>query len=290
MILLVGGTGYVGRHVAVRLAGSGAPVRCLVRPARANTAGRFLASLGFEVRTGDLDDADSVRAASAGVRLIVSAAPIGHAPVLLACAPAPVERFVFFSSQRGRSGVPSHSVAAVQAGEAAVAAAARPCVVLRPTMIYGPGDDRNIGRIVAFVRRHGWFPVFGRGTALQQPVFVGDVAEAVHAAVSGRGRTGATYDLAGPEPLPFVRLLELIGRAVNRRVRRPRIPLWVALPLLRTAQVAGLRLPLTVEQVRRLQEDKACSIAAAQEDLGFAPLGFAAGLLLSLWRGEIAAR
>jgi nucleoside-diphosphate-sugar epimerase len=193
-----------------------------------------------------------------------------------------VERLVLLSSQRARSGVPSASVAAVQAGEAAVAAAQRPCVVLRPTMIYGPGDDRNISRIVAFVRRHGWFPVFGDGQALQQPVFVGDVVEAIHAAASGRGKTGGRYDLAGPDPLPFVRLLDLIGRAVGRQPLKPRIPLWVAIPLLQLARAVGVRLPLEAEQVRRLQEDRSCSIAAAREDLGFAPLSFSAGLALSL--------
>jgi nucleoside-diphosphate-sugar epimerase len=281
VIVLVGGTGYVGGHLGLRLAAAGEPVCCLVRRGAAGAAKEKLAPLGLALMTGDLEDAASVRAACAGARVVVSLAHIRYAPVLLDAVPAAVQRLVLVSSQRLHSGVASASVAAVRAGEQAVAGSPVPCVTLRPTMIFGPGDDRNLSRVAGFVRRHGWFPVCGCGRALQQPVYVGDVVEAMVAVIQGRGRTGGVYDLAGPEPLPFDQVIDLVGEAVGRPPVKVHVPVWLAVAAVRAAQAVGARVPLQVEQVLRLQEDRSCSIAAARLDLGFAPLDLAAALARS---------
>ena len=143
-------------------------------------------------------------------------------------------------------------------------------------MIFGPGNDRNISRLAAHLRRIRCIPVFGSGRHLQQPVFVDDVVSAILASLA-RG-PGGEYALAGPRPLPYNEMIELVGDAVGVRPLKLHIPVPLALAACHLARILPLKLALDGEQVRRLQEDKCYSIDAATEDLDFTPLGFEAAL------------
>jgi nucleoside-diphosphate-sugar epimerase len=275
MILVTGATGYTGRRLVARLAATGAQVRCLVRADSDRTP---LAILNPQVHVGDLETPSSIRPAFDGVRVVIHLAHIRFAQTVLQSTPPNVQRLVMVSSLQALSRVPSLSVDRVLEGEAAVAASGLPCVTLRPSMIYGPGNDRNISLLAARIRRHRVQPLVGDGRALQQPVFVDDVAAAVLAAAQGRGRAGQTYALCGPDPHSYTELVDLVGAAVGRRPLKVRVPVWLALVALRACRWAGLSPAVNSEQIRRLQENKACSIDAARRDLGFEPVSFPAGL------------
>ena len=118
----------------------------------------------------------------------------------------------------------------------------------------------------------------GGGRHLQQPVHVADVADAVLTAVERPAAAGMTYDVAGPEPLPFAELLRISARAVGSRTRFIPVPLT---PLVRFAD-SYERLShhprIRAEQLLRLAEDKAFVIDDAARDLCFAPRQFADGI------------
>jgi nucleoside-diphosphate-sugar epimerase len=133
--------------------------------------------------------------------------------------------------------------------------------------------------LAGFLRRCCWFPIFGDGQALQQPVHVDDVAAAIMAAAVRPEAAGRQYAVAGPRAIPYDRLVDLVGAAVGVAPVKVHLPVALVLALARVLpKGAGRRLGLEPEQVLRLQEDKSCSIGAAVADLGFAPVDLVEGL------------
>jgi nucleoside-diphosphate-sugar epimerase len=276
VILITGATGYTGRFLVARLLGAGEQVRCLVRPT-SNRAS--LDTLGVEICLGDLERPGTLVPAFAGAEVALHLAHVRYTRSVLAAAGPELRRVVVVSSMRRFSRVPSRSVDEVIAGEESALEAGPRVVLLRPTMIYGPGDDRNLSRLAGFLRRYRWFPVFGQGRALQQPVHVEDVVAAIMAAAVRPEAAGRQYTLAGQRAVTYDQLVDLIAAAVGVRPVKVHLPVPLVLALARLLPAAaGRRLGLEPEQVRRLQEDKSCSIAAAAADLGFAPVDLVEGL------------
>lgn len=275
MILVTGATGYTGRFLLPRLAETGQSLCCLVRP----TSDReWLDRMGVKVHIGDLEQPGAVRPAFRGVERVLHLAHIRYARAIVECVDSQIEQVVLVSSLRCFSRVPSASVEEVRGGEDCIRLSGMPYTLLRPSMIYGPGNDRNISRLVAHLRLCRWLPVFGSGQGLQQPVYVEDVVSAILAAVRTPGAIGNSYSLAGPEAISYDRLVDLVGNAIGVVPLKVHIPVKLALAGLWLGSLLGARLGVDPEQVLRLQEDKVCSIEAAHGDLGYRPLGFAAGL------------
>jgi len=275
VILVTGGTGYTGRRALPRLHSLGEPLRFLVRP---ESHAEGLTRPGDELVWGDLERPEDVARACEGVERVLHLAHIRFAGALAAAAGQGLRHAVLVSSTWRHSRVPSAAVDEVIAGEAAVIASSLPWTVLRPTMIYGPGNDRNISRLATQVRRHGWVPIFGSGKQLHQPVFVDDVVDACLCCLALPLASRRAYDLGGAAPLTYNELVDAVGRAVGRRVRRVHLPAHPAAIALSLVERLGIRLPITALQVRRSQQSRACDIAPARAELGYCPMTFQEGL------------
>jgi len=265
-ILLVGGTGFLGSAVAARLADR-API-ALVRP----TSDLAVLPDGMERRVGDLAEPLPLQ----GIDTLVYCASMGfgHVPVLVRQleAQSGARRAVFVSTTAIFTRLPAASRAVRLEAEQAVQASTLTWTILRPTMIYGTGRDRNISRLLRFLTRWPIFPLCGN--ALWQPIHIDDLADAVVAALDTPATYRTAYNLAGAEPLRFADLVRTAGRAVGRRVVLVRVPVQVAVL---AAKLSGV---VTPEQIRRLAEDKAFAIADAARDFNFAPRSFAQGVKL----------
>ena len=275
MIVVTGATGYTGSLLVRRLLAEGEAVRCLVRP---GTDARALEELGVEVVRGDLEQPDGAGTAFAGARVVLHLASIRHAQSVLDGVDVGIERMVLVSSLRRFSLVPDPTVAEVTEAEALVLESELPWVMLRPSMIYGPGDDRNISRLAAQLRRRRVLPIPGRGQCLHQPVYVEDVVAAILAAAAKPGIEHRSYALAGLEPLSYNALVDAVGAAIGVRPLKVHLPLWMALWGVAMARRIGLFAGIDRAQILRLQEDKAYSIEEASADLDYAPVAFATGL------------
>jgi nucleoside-diphosphate-sugar epimerase len=138
--------------------------------------------------------------------------------------------------------------------------------LLRPTMIYGAPGDRNLERLIRFVRRWPIVPIPGDGRGLQQPVHVEDVARAV-AAVVGRGDlAGRAFDVPGPAPLTFDAIVRTVAAVLARRRPLVHVPAFLA------------RVVASREQIARLAEDKSADPRPAADAFGYAPRAFEAGI------------
>lgn len=260
MRLLVSGTsGALGRAVAAIAAERGSEVtRTCRRPLP-----------GAQDTRLDLTDADAVRRAAKGVEAAVLC------PILTVSARAArilagegVRRIVVLSSNNVAIDHDSPVYEALRQAERSLAGLDAEIVILRPTMIYGHADDGNLSRLMRFARRFGFLPCPGDGQALQQPVFVGDVAEAVVQAALGRHAPGP-FSVAGPEVVTTGALFSDILRAAGRNPRAVmRLPLAPVVWMAELAEQANLRFPLNKAQLARIALDKT---ATAPPPFGFVP-------------------
>jgi NADH dehydrogenase len=167
---------------------------------------------------------------------------------------------------------------------------------MRPSVLFGPEDD-FFNRFAAMARVSPFMPLIGGGTTRFQPVFVGDVAEAVARALEGRAQAGATYELGGPQISTFRDLLAFICKTTGRN--RALIPLsWgAARPVaFLTEAVSAIPLGLfpdwsvlTRDQIELLRRDNVVSPEALAErrtlqGLGIQPDSFEAVVPTYLWR------
>lgn len=150
--------------------------------------------------------------------------------------------------------------------------------LLRPTMIYGSHRDKNLHKLIKFCDRYSFFPVFGSGQNLLQPVHADDLAQAILSLFLNPNIEGA-YDLSGGTIITFNELIKLVGKLIGKPVRPLRLPykagLWSATL---SEKILGDRSPVRREQILRLQEDKAYSHEPATQDFGYSPRSLEVGL------------
>ncbi|HEY5733053.1 MAG TPA: sugar nucleotide-binding protein, partial [Methyloceanibacter sp.] len=149
------------------------------------------------------------------------------------------------------------------AGEAAVKDVFPDAVILQPSVVFGP-EDEFFNRFAALARLSPALPLIGGGKTRFQPVFVGDVAKAVIAALTGKAQARAMYELGGPEILS---MREVMERVLTYTMRK-RMLVTLPFPLAKL-QGAMLQLlpnpPLTLDQVRLLENDNVVSEAAKRD-------------------------
>lgn len=147
-------------------------------------------------------------------------------------------------------------------------------VILRPTLIYGIGRDKNVSEIARFVRRFGFFPVFGEAKGLRQPIHAEDVAGACLAALQGSDCRNHSYNISGGETLTYREMVARIFTALGRRPRVLRVPLWA----FRLAMTMLRRLPRyrqwSSAMAERMNRDLVFDHAEAARDLALKPRAF----------------
>ena len=153
-------------------------------------------------------------------------------------------------------------------------------VIMRPSVVFGP-EDKFFNRFAAMARIMPALPLIGGGHGLLQPVFVGDVADAVALAVDGQAVPGTTYELGGPEVRSFAEIMRFVLDTTGRRRPLVPIPFPAARLLARGTEIAkaatlGLlpaMLDMTRDQVELLKEDNIVSEAATAEGRTLQGLG-----------------
>lgn len=150
--------------------------------------------------------------------------------------------------------------------------------LLRPTMIYGSHRDKNLHKLIRFCDRYGFFPVFGSGQCLLQPVHADDLAQALLSVFLNPKVEGA-YNLSGGTVVTFLELLSLVEKLLGRPVRPLNIPYQLGVWSVTLSEtLLGTHTPVRREQILRLQEDKAYSHEAASRTFSYAPRSLEAGL------------
>jgi len=284
MILVTGGTGFVGPKVVHALRAEGRDVRCLVRePRRART----LEAWGCELVQGDVTDASSLKRAVAGCKAVVHLVSIiagrrsdfervmtrATQDLAVAAAEAGVRRFVLMSalgvSEQTRTLTPYF--AAKWAMETAVRASGLEHVIFRPSFVFG----RDGGALPIFVRQVRWSPVtpvLGDGRSRIQPIWVDDVASYFAKAVDLPAAANRTFELGGPDRVTWNELYERIAKVLRKRRARVNVPLALVRPGAALAELLP-RPPITRDQLKMIEGgDNVAEMGPALEAFGIHPL------------------
>jgi nucleoside-diphosphate-sugar epimerase len=146
--------------------------------------------------------------------------------------------------------------------------------ILRPTLIYGLGSDKNISVIARFIRRFAFFPLFGAARGLRQPIHVHDVAVSCLAALNGGGAINRCYNLSGGETLTYREMVGRIFLAMGKSPRFVTFPLWsfrMAAPCLR---ILPYFRQWSAAMAERMNQNLVFDHEDASRDLGFCPRPF----------------
>jgi nucleoside-diphosphate-sugar epimerase len=148
-------------------------------------------------------------------------------------------------------------------------------VVLRPTIIYGQGQDKNLAEIARFIRRFRFFPLFGSALGLRQPIHAADVAGACFSALQSSQSSNHAYNLSGGETLTYRDMVARVFIALGKAPRLLTVPLWVFRLALLLLRCLPRYRHWTAAMAERMNQDLVFEHSAAQRDLGFNPRGFA---------------
>ena len=146
--------------------------------------------------------------------------------------------------------------------------------ILRPTLIYGVGLDRNVADIARFAKRFGVFPILGKGLGLRQPVHTADLAEACLLAIDSSASFNRIYNLSGGETLTYREMVERVFRALGKPARIVSIPKPVFRLMIGLARLSPTYRHLKPEMATRMDRDLCFNHLAAEQDFGFSPRPF----------------
>jgi NADH dehydrogenase len=288
VVVLLGGSGFFGRHVAQELLARGARLRIVSRnPERAfklKPLGNLgQAQLGRYDVTRARDLASAFVGADAAVNLVGAFAGDldaiqgrGAGRIAAAAKAAGVQAFVHISAIGADAESRTGYARTKAEGEVAVLAEFPQATILRPSILFGP-DDNFVNMFAGLISLMPVLPVFGPQAQLQ-PLFVDDAAEAVAAALRDPGvHGGKIYEIAGPEVLTMIELNERIARAQGRK------RLFAELPDALSGIIAALPLaPISRDQWALLRDGNVASAKApGLKALGVAPRPL--GLFLDRW-------
>jgi len=281
-LFITGATGFTGSRVVPLLLKNGYEVRCLYR---ASSDRSTLSDPKIEWIQGDLSDTQALTSAMQGTDTLVNIASLGfgHADsIIRAAKDAGIKRAIFISTTAIFTQLNAKSKKVRVAAELAIETSGLKSTILRPTMIYGSPRDRNMWRLIRFIRYSPIIPVFGDGKSLQQPIYVDNVAQAVVSCLSSDNTIGKSYNIAGKHPLTYNEVIDTIGKAMKKRAWKLHIPSKPVVAMLSLFERLRIPFPIKAEQVLRLNENKDFSYADAQGDFGFSPLAFEEGIRLEL--------
>jgi uncharacterized protein YbjT (DUF2867 family) len=290
-VLVTGASGFVGSHLLPELLGAGHRVVALVRsPASGEKVTRRLPgalAANLELRTGDVDRPATLPAALAGVEAVVHLAAIprdsnggrqllavnldGTRNLVAAMQASGVMRLVHLGALGVEDREELHYAKSKARAERAVRESGLDWTILKPSLLFGPGD--GFFNIVAGLVRlsPGIVPVPGNGTSRFQPLHVGDLALCLRLALERPETVGHAFELGGPRVWTYREITAEVCRGMGRR--RAILPMPV--PLIRlvagAAEAVHLPFPVATDQLRQLALDNVGPLDGVHSAFGFIP-------------------
>jgi uncharacterized protein YbjT (DUF2867 family) len=276
-IFITGGTGKTGQAVLRRLAADevfrDARITGLCRP---GGRGERLLPFGVRIAGGDASSAESLRKVYRGEPVVIHISSIFHAhAVLEGC--RGMKRLVAVSSTRVYSKAWDRA-GEIEEAERAIERSGIAYTILRPTMIYGTPDDRNISKLIRLVAKYGIVPLPGGGTSIFQPVHVDDLASCILAALKTPASFGRSYDVPGGSAHTLREIVAIISGKLGKKAVVVPFPITLAETAAGAMEKLLPRLVIRREQIERLREDKRYDFSKTAKDLGYAPRPFADGV------------
>jgi uncharacterized protein YbjT (DUF2867 family) len=289
MILVIGGTGFVGSNLIQRMRREGLPVRAVVRDIDKAEA---LADLGVQVVPGNISDEASLGKAMAGIERVVHLVGIiqeapgvtfsavhvaGTRNLVEAAKKAGVRHFFYQSALGSRPGAKSEYHKTKWQAEELVRASGIPYTILRPSLIYGPGDQFTL-RLAEIIKLSPILPIIGSGKSKVQPISIEDVVSCIVKAMIGDSFLNEIYEIGGPEQLTYEEVIRAIAAAMGLSRPAIHVPMLFMRPAARMLEAVLPTPPVTSDQLIMMQEDNVCSLQDIRDAFGIEPVKFEEGI------------
>ena len=282
LVLVTGATGFLGRRVVPELQEHRHQVRCLVHtPGRE----RVFSPRSVDVHYGSVTDPDALAAAFYDVDAVVHLVGIirrrkrltydqinlqGVANVLAAAKERRVKHFVLVSAVGATGNRAYPYLYSKWQGEQQVIKSGLPYTIIRPSVIFGAGDE-FLNVIAGLVRVFPLVPVVGPGRNRLQPIAVEDIARCIALAVDREDLKGKIIELGGPRQLSYNEIVAEVARALGKRRLRVHLPVWLTYVLAAAAQRVLPRPPVTTDQLRLLPVRNVAEPEVVDKTFGFTP-------------------
>jgi NADH dehydrogenase len=280
MILITGGTGFIGSRLAARLAAEGKPVRAAARGVRASSLPAEVEAVTANVITGEgLQKAlQGVESIAHLVAIIVERGPLtfdavirGGTERLVEAAQAAGVRKIVYVSAVGADPDPRFPYwAAKWKAEQAVIGSGITYTILRPSIVFGPEDD-FFNRLAGLVRWNPIVPVAGDGKTLFQPIWVEDLVTCITACLEEGTHDNQIIEVGGPERLTYEEMLDTVRRELGARRLKVHVPLPVVRALARAMEAVLPRPLVTRQQLAMLAKDNTAESDGVLRHFGFTP-------------------
>lgn len=275
MILVTGGTGFVGSHLVKRLASERIQTRCLVRK---TSDTQKLKELGIEVAYGDVLDKESLKKAVEGVETVIHLVGIivekkgatfeiihiqGTKNLVEVSKATGVQRFIYISALGARENARSRYHKTKWEAEGAVINSRMEYVIFRPSIMIGQGGEfiTMLSKIVH------WSPIIPiiDGESNVQPIYVENTVDCIIKSLTDPKTTNRIFEIAGPDQITYKELFLTLMEVLNVDNPTFQIPITFMWPAARILEGIMEKPPITTQQLIMLQEDNICDISEMQE-------------------------
>ena len=298
MILVTGGTGFVGSHLMKRLSSERIQTRCLVRK---TSDVEKLKELGIEVAYGDVLDKDSLKKAVEDVETVIHLVGIivekkgasfeiihtqGTKNLVEVCKAAGVQRFIYISALGARENAISRYHKTKWEAERAVISSGIEYVIFRPSIMIGEGGEfiTMLSRIVR------WAPIIPiiDGQSKVQPIYVENTVDCIIKSLTDPNTTNRIFKIAGPDQITYKELFLTLMEVLEIDKPTFQIPVTFMWPAAYIFEGIMEKPPITTQQLTMLQEDNICDTREMQElfNLKLVPLKEALKTFLTPKTGE----
>jgi len=286
MILITGGSGFVGRNLLRRLACEGMRIKCLVRD-----KSNIFWNDSIEIIKGDITDRNILCEATKGVDTIIHLAAvikssvtdkfigvniIGTKNLIDAGLMNGVKRIIYISSLDATLDNPNIYGRTKAGGEAEIIKSNIDYIILRPALIYGK-DSKDINILAKIIKIFPAIPVIGDGTCKLQPVYVNDVCEIIVKLIKSDIKNKIYY-IAGEQEINMNDLIDKIARVYAKKVFKVHVPLWLLWVPIKIYNFFLKNSTLNYQALKLLNRDKTCKINEIKKEFNFKPVNIDDGL------------
>jgi len=277
-IIVTGANGFTGRFVCDELCKRNLNFCVVLRPGKNID---WMKKNKIKVLFADVNDQSSFTKTLKGFDYLINITSLGFGSaesIVESCENAGIKRAVFVSSTSIFTSLNAKSKDIRKKAEDKISNSNLKWTILRPTMIYGTQNDRNLIRLIKWIYKFPILPIFGNGESLQQPIFVKDVAWAISAVLFNEKTFYNAYNISGKNPLKFNEVVDLVSKNLDKNIIRIHLPYRFVYFILRFLEILSLNMPIKSEQILRLNENKSFSYLKAKNHFSFKPLSFEHGI------------
>ena len=270
-VLVTGANGFTGRFVCLELSKRGIPFVALLRN---KSQSSWMRERNFLCKYADINNFFELKEAMKGCDILLNVASLGFGSsktIIKACKASFIKRAIFVSTTAIFTRLNAKSKKVRTKAENDIKNSNLDWTILRPTMIFGTPADRNIIKLIKYLDKMPFIPVFGNGRFLQQPVFVKDVAWSIVEVINNKKTYKSEFNISGKKAITFNNLIDQVSIGLSKSRLKIHIPLFAIIFIFKIAEFLKLSLPIKSEQINRLNENKNFSYSFAKQIFNYQP-------------------